>query len=168
VFIFAFKRESLLARYGISGTNHGGATTDLDQIRYRDDVLRCDGGMVELTPAFRLSDCADIFRECHDRILKADAGEDTIKTSYPSSVIDCYRLREAREASDRRSKIEDGRVRPPIALHDPGKVNNGGRGAGAVFSKNNVQEDLKRGPRGGIVPKMRSDHSPKDAPRPGC
>ncbi len=157
------KTISLLVRYGFSGTNYEGATTDLEQIRDSDSVLRCDGGVVELTPVFRLSDCVDMFRECHDRILNVDVGEDTIKTSYLSNVIDCYRLREAREASDRRSKIEDERVRLPNACHDSGKAKQGGRGVGAVFSKNNVQKDLKRGPRGGIVPKIRPDLAAKNS-----
>ena len=88
-------------------------TTDLEQLRNRDDVLRCDGGVVELTPVFRLSDFVDMFRECHDRILKADIGEDTVKASFLSSTIDCFRLREARQTSVRQSKMGDDTVRPP-------------------------------------------------------
>jgi hypothetical protein len=104
---------SLLARYGLKGSKRGRDTTDLEQLRNRDDVLRCDGGVVELTPVFRLSDCVDMFRECHDRILKADIGEDTVKASFLSSIIDCFRFREARETSVRRSKMGDDTVRPP-------------------------------------------------------
>ena len=68
--------------------------------------------MCELTPIFRLSDCVDMFRECYDRladrVIAADGfegGEDDI--SYLSSVIDCYRLGEARETSDRRSRLHE-------------------------------------------------------------
>jgi hypothetical protein len=130
-------------------------------------VLRCDGGMVELTPVFRLSDCVDMFRECHDRIVKANVGGDTVKKSYLSSVIDCYRLREAREASNRRSMIDDERIRPLIACHDPGDMYDS-RGVGTIFSKNNAQENLKRGPRGGIVPKMRPDLEAKKSLKGNC
>ena len=133
----------------MTDANQRGAITDLEQIRNRDDVLRCDGGMVELTPVFRLNDCVDMFRECHDRIVKANVGGNTVKGSYLSSIIDCYRLREAREASNRRSKIDDERTRSLIARQDPSKLY-ASRGVSTV-------ENLKRGPRGGIVPKIRPD-----------
>ena len=130
-------------------------------------MLRCDGGVVELTPVFRLSDCVDMFRECHERILKVYSDDDTVKTSYLSSIIDCFRLREARETSDRRSKMSNDLSCPPIARtdlvarNDPGKVN-GSRRVGTVFSKSDVRKDLKRGPRGSIIPKMRPDLAAKN------
>ncbi len=130
-------------------------------------MLHCDGGVVDLTPVFRLSDCVDMFRECHDRILKADIGEENIKTSFLSSIIDCFRLREARETSDRRSKMVDNTVRPPIARSDPGKVI-GGRSVGAVSYKSDAQKGYKRGPRGGIVPKIRPDLAAKDYLKGSC
>jgi hypothetical protein len=130
-------------------------------------VLRCDGGVVDLTPVHRLSDCVDMFRECHDRIRKADIGENAVKTYYLSTIIDCFRLREARETSDRRSKMGDDNFRPPIARMGPGKVN-GGRSAGAVISGSDVQKGLKRGPRGGIVPKIRPDLAAKKSLKSDC
>ena len=130
-------------------------------------MLRCDGGVVELTPVFRLSDCVDMFRECHDRILKADIGNVTVTASFLSSIIDCFRLREARETSDRRSKMGDETVRPPIARSDPGKVN-GGRSVGAALYNGDAQKGLNRGPRGGIVPKIRPDLAAKDSIKGDC
>ena len=158
---------SLLVRYGLKGSKRGRDTTDLEQLRNRDDVLRCDGGVVELTSVFRLSDCVDMFRECHNRILKADIGEDTAKASFLSSIIDCFRFREARETSDRRSKMDNDTVRPPLARSDPGKVN-GGRSVGVVSYKSDAQKVFKRGPRGGIVPKIRPDLAAKDSLKGNC
>lgn len=114
--------------------------------------------MCELTPVFRLSDCVDMFRECHvrlgERFLIVDEG-DSDKISYLSSIIDCFRLREARETSDRRSKLCDS-ICCPIARNDTGKVNPGKR-TGHVFSKSGGAQSLKRGPKGSIVPRKRPD-----------
>jgi hypothetical protein len=150
---------SLLVRYGLNGTDGytiGDATTNLEQIKNRNDVLRCDGGLVELTPVFRLSDCVDMFRECYERledccIMNADPGEDNV-SSFLGSIVDCFCLRETRETSDRRSRMGDDSIRPPVARNDPGKVN-GDRKVGKVFTKH--EGELKRGPRGGITPKKR-------------
>ena len=93
-----------------------------------------------------------MFRECYerlsDRFLIANEdcdsnGSDDGKISYLSSIIDCFRLREARESSDRRSKLCDSICRP-IARDDPGKVN-AGRRIGKVFSKNGTSQFSKRG-----------------------
>ncbi|KAL7534583.1 hypothetical protein ACHAXR_006897 [Thalassiosira sp. AJA248-18] len=158
---------SILFRYGCIGTNYDKATTDLEQLRNKDDSLSSHGGMCELTPVFRLSDCVDMFRECHARLLGRilvvdDFGGDGEKISYLSSIIDCYLLREARETSDRRSKMCDSVYRPiAIARNDSGKVN-AGRRIGKVFSKLN---NVKRGPRGSIVPKKRPDLQAKHSLR---
>ena len=158
---------SLLARYGLKESNRVRDTIDLEQLRNRDDVLRCDGGVVELTPVFRLSDCVDMFRECHDQILKADIGEGTVKASFLSSTIDCFRLREARQTSVRRSKMDNDTVRPPLARSDPGKVN-GGRSVGVVSYKSDAQKGLKRGPRGDILTKICPDLAAKDSLKGSC
>ena len=115
--------------------------------------------MCELSNIFRIADCVDMFRECHarllDRILIVDGfGGDRDEVSYLSCIIDCYRLRAARESSDRRSKLTDSICRP-VARNHPGKVT-AGRRIGKVFSKGEGQPP-KRGPRGGLVPKKRPD-----------
>ena len=108
-----------------------------------------------------------MFRECHDRILKAEIGEDTVKASFLRSTIDCFRLREARQTSVRRSKMGDDTVRPPSARSDPGKVN-GGRSVGVVSYKSDAQKGLKRGPRGDIVPKIRPYLAANDSLKGNC
>ncbi len=108
-----------------------------------------------------------MFRECHDRILKADIGEDTVKASFLRSTIDCFRLREARQTSVRRSKMGDDTVRPPIARSDLGKVN-GGRSVGVVSYKSDAQKGLKREPRGDIVPKISPDLAANDSLKGNC
>ena len=117
--------------------------------------------MCDFVPMFRLSDCVDMFRECHARLFDRiqivdDFNGDGEKISYLSSFIDCFRLREARELSVRRSKLCDDICRP-IERDHPGKVTPGRR-IGKVFSapKNDVQK-LKRGPRGSLLPKKRPD-----------
>ena len=98
-----------------------------------------------------------------------DAGniETNEKLSFLSSIIDCFRLRDARETSDRRSKMCDTNIigNTPIARNDPGKVN-GGRRIGKVFSKSDGPENwMKRGPRGSIIPKKRPDLEAKNSSR---
>jgi len=176
---------SLLFRYGCIGAHNDNSTTNLEQLRIREDTLSSDGGMCELTPVFRLSECVGMFRECHvrllERFLKVDEGSTRNKTShsYLSSIIDCIRLREARKTSDRRSKLCDSICRP-IARNHPGKVNSNRR-IGHVFSKNGGATQaqgggIKRGPRGGtsgfergarggIVPKRRPDLQAKHSLR---
>lgn len=119
--------------------------------------------MCELTPVFRLNDCVNMFGECHARLLDRilivnDYNGDADKISYLSSIIDCYRLRQERDSSERRAKLCDNIVRGPTAHNDPGKVN-AGRKIGKVFSKGGGihKNDLKRGPRGNILPKKRPD-----------
>lgn len=167
--------QSLFFRYGCcigKKKTDKAATTDLEQLRSRDDFVSSDGGLCELTPVFRLSDCVDMFRECHgrlmDRVLIVDDydGCNENKISFLSSIIDCYRLREARETSNRRAKLCDSICRP-IAHNDAGKVNPGRR-IGMVFSKNGAVRDnnnMQRGPRGGIVPRTRPDLQAKKALR---
>lgn len=130
-----------------------------------------------------------MFRECHerlfDRMLLAEAfdGDCSDNLSYLSSVIDCFRLKEARESSDRRSRLSDDITRPTPRDH-PGKVN-ASRRVGKVFSKHEHASDTKRqmnfsenesnkrrrsyndvsfnaqqqkrGPRGGLIPLHRPD-----------
>jgi hypothetical protein len=177
---------SLLIRYG--GGNSGGGhhrnnrgnttTTDLEKLKTRDEVLRCDGGTVELTPVFRLTDCVDMFHECYDRLLlsnttstdeahmsarrTATAPATSVPSSYLSRIIDCHRLKEARETSERRSRMSEN-------------SSNSSRGQYSSSSSTvipsphtNLNDDndnrrkvlggqLKRGPRGGIIPKYRPD-----------
>ena len=156
---------SLLYRYGCIGTRKDKATTDLDHLRLKEDSVCSGGGMCELHPVFRLSDCVDMFRECHGRMLERiltveEYGGDIDKISYLSSIIDCYRLRQERETSDRRAKLCENIVRPPVGSNDPGKVN-AGRRVGKVFTKSSgVQSNsCKRGSRGSIVPRRRRDPS---------
>lgn len=137
--------------------------TDLERLRDKKVPVSCDGGMCDLELVFRIGDCVDVFRECHERlitrILMVNTGSDKAeRLSFLSSMIDCFRLREARETSDRRSKMCDTNTigNTPIARNDSGKVN-GGRKIGKVFSKNDGPENWKRGPRGNIVPKHRPD-----------
>ena len=117
---------SLLIRYGGDSSSSGrglhrnpkenSTTTDLEKLKSREEVLRCDGGTVELTPVFRLSDCVDMFHECYNRLLLSDTTDDalmsarktaTVPPSYLSRIIDCRRLREARETSERRSRMSE-------------------------------------------------------------
>jgi hypothetical protein len=101
-----------------------------------------------------------------------------------SSFIDCFSLKEARESSKRRAKLCDSITRP-IPRNHPGKVS-AGRRISHVFTRNNdhtiasnanssgnnnkrksinheqtfkrsKQDNSKRGPRGGIIPKTRPD-----------
>lgn len=166
--------QSLLFRYGCIGTHHHNQSTmtDLERLRDRKLPISCDGGVCDLELVFRISDCVDMFRECHARLFARilmvnDAGssEQKVKLSFLSSMIDCFRLREARETSDRRSKMCDTNiVNTPVARNDPGKVN-GGRRIGKVFSKNDGPENWKRGPRGNILPKKRPDLEAKNSSR---
>lgn len=128
-----------------------------------------------------------MFRECHerlfDRMLLAEGFDDKVcnNLSYLSSMIDCFRLKEARESSDRRSKISDEITRP-IGRDHPGKVS-ASRKIGKVFSKSEYgsgalkrqiptsfldngsnkrrqsynDSQPKRGPRGGLIPLHRPD-----------
>jgi len=161
---------SLLVRYGCIGENDDVTTTDLEQLRSREDSVSSDGGMCELTPVFRLGDCVDMFRECHtrlfDRIRDVD-DLDSSNVSYLSSFIDCFRLREARETSHQRSMMSKSLCRP-TARDDTGKVTPGRR-VGKVFSKSGAVRDRseppKRGPRGGLVPKRRPDLQAKHSLR---
>jgi len=159
---------SLLFRYGCIGSRYDKTTTtDLEWFQKSEDLIHSDGGMCELTPVFRLSDCVDMFRECHARLFdRIDVADDhDEKISYLSCMIDCYRLNEARETSVRRSKLCDDINRPTPRDH-PGKVSSGRR-IGKVFTKGSgaVQSSLKRGPRGGIVPKKRPDLQAKHSLR---
>jgi len=168
---------SLLIRYG--GDSSGGrglhrnpkensTTTDLEKLKSREEVLRCDGGTVELTPVFRLSDCVDMFHECYNRLLLSDTTDDallsarktaTVPPSYLSRIIDCHRLREARETSERRSRMSENSnscsrrkyLSSPVipsTIPPPENVNNDSR---------RKLGGMKRGPRGGIIPKYRPD-----------
>jgi hypothetical protein len=49
----------------------------------------------------------------------------SVTASFLSSIINCFRLRKARETSDQRSKMGDETFHPSIARSDPGKVNGG-------------------------------------------
>ena len=140
--------------------------TDLERLREKKVLVSCDGGTCDLELVFRIGDCVDTFRECHERLFArirtlddASSSETNEQVSFLSSIIDCFRLRDARETSDRRSKmcdINDIGTTRPIARNDPGKVN-GGRRIGKVFSKSDGPENWKRGPRGGIIPRKRPD-----------
>lgn len=165
--------HSLLFRYGCIGpqkNDQRAAITDLEDLRNRHFVVSCDGGTCDLDLVYRLSDCVDMFRECHarlfDRIKMWDDNSGSSssssmankKISFLSSIIDCSRLRDDRETSDRRSKMCDTAAthETPISRNDPGKVN-GNRKIGKIFSKRDGPDDWSRGPRGNILPKKRPD-----------
>ena len=156
------------------GKKRDKATTDLEQLKIREECVSTGGGMCELSPVFRLSDCVDLFQECHgrllDRFLIVDNGG--FDVSYLSCIIDCFRLIKARDTSKQRARLCDN-LRRPIAHNDPGKVNPG-RKIGTVFTKSGAVRDdtssMKRGPRGNLIPKQRPDldakkslHSNRDA-----
>jgi len=157
-------------------------------MRNCEGLIASDGGVCDLAPVFRIPDVVEMFRECHerlfDRMLLADGFDDEYasdKFSFLSSMIDCFRLREARESSDKRSRISDEITRP-IGLDHPGKVNPSRR-IGKVFSKNEYTTEPKRhmnfsdilsnkrsrsynaksfntqnrGPKGGLIPLHRPD-----------
>ena len=160
---------SLLIRYGCVGKKKH-ETTDLMQLKNREEYVSSDGGMCELTPTFRLGDCVNMFRECHGRLLDRisvmedyHGGFDHGRISYLSSIIDCYRLREARETSNRRAKLWDNICRP-TAYNDAGKVDPNRR-VGMVFSKRGAVGDVKRSPRGTLIPKNRPDLQAKQSLR---
>jgi hypothetical protein len=172
---------SLLIRYG--GGNSGGghhrnnrgsnATTDLEKLKTQDEVLRCDGGTVELTPVFRLTDCVDMFHECYDRLLLSNTTSideahmsarkiATVPTSYLSRIIDCHRLKEARETSERRSRMSEN------SNNSRSQYSSSSSSTVIPSPHANLNDDndnrrkvlggqVKRGPRGGIIPKYRPD-----------
>ena len=181
---------SILFRYSCVGSIKDKATTDLESLRNDDGLIASGDGVCDLAPVFRLPDIVEMFRECHerllDRILLVEGFEDvksSANLSYLSSMIDCFRLKEARESSDKRSRLSDDITRP-IGRNHPGKVSNSRR-VGKVFSKNEYPSDpkrkiptsfvdskkrrlslndppinlqqAKRGPRGGLVPRNRPD-----------
>lgn len=180
---------SLLFRYSCIRSFKDGSTTDLESIRNGEGLIASDDGVCDLAPVFRIPDVVEMFRECHerlfDRILLAEGFDDGVgsdKLSYLSSMIDCFRLKEARESSDRRSRIADDITRP-VGRDHPGKVN-ASRRVGKVFTKNEYSNfncpkrsiptsfldhgsnkrrlsyndtPPKRGPRGGLVPLHRPD-----------
>lgn len=165
--------QSLLFRYGCieSPQFNQFTVTDLESLREKKKIVSCDGGTCDLELVFRIGDCVDTFRECHERLFArvqtwGDAGSDNNeRVSFLSSIIDCFRLRDARETSDRRSKMCDTDIgNTPVARNDPGKVN-GGRRIGKVFSKSDGPENWKRGPRGGIIPRKRPDLEAKNSNR---
>lgn len=151
-------------------------------------MIASDDGVCDLSPVFRIPDVVEMFRECHerlfDRMLLAEGFDDEVcnNLSYLSSMIDCFRLKEARESSDRRSRIADDITRP-IGRDHPGKIGHGPRKIGKVFSKNEYgsgapkrpmptsfldsgsnkrrqsysDSQPKRGPRGGLIPAHRPD-----------
>ena len=152
------------------GKKRDKATTDLEQLKIREECVSTGGGMCELSPVFRLSDCVDLFQECHgrlsDRFLIVDDGLHNSTISYLSSIIDCFRLIKARDTSKQRARLCDN-LRRPIAHNDPGKVNPG-RKIGTVFTKSGAVHDdtsSKRGPRGNLVPKQRPDLDAKKSLR---
>ena len=162
---------SLLFRYGRMGKKRDKATTDLEQLKIREECVSTGGGMCELSPVFRLSDCVDLFQECHGRLsdrflLAEDRGFDE-KIAYLSSIIDCFRLIKARDTSKQRARLCDN-LRRPIAHNNPGKVNPG-RKIGTVFTKSGAVRDdassMKRGPRGNLIPKQRPDLDAKKSLR---
>lgn len=177
-------------RYACVGSIKDNYTTDLESIRNSEGLIASDEGVCDLAPVFRIPDIVEMFRECHerlfDRLLLAegfDDGKGSDNLSYLSSLIDCFRLKEARESSDRRSKVSDEITRP-VGRDHPGKVNPSRR-VGKVFSKNEfttmrqttqsqmdntAHESRKRlrpandtsynpprGPRGGLIPLHRPD-----------
>ena len=179
---------SILFRYSCVGSSKDKATTDLETIRNDNGMVSSDEGICDLTPVFRMPDIVEMFRECHerlsDRIILAegfDGGECSDSLSYLSSIIDCFRLKEARESSDRRSRLCEDICRP-IARDHPGKVSHSRR-VGKVFSKHDSGGNYKRpvesygssqnskrrrshtddaqrpnrGPRGGLLPSHRPD-----------
>ncbi len=133
---------SLLHRFGCVYTGSRGEklTTDLVHLSNAGQMLTSDGGTCELTTVFRLPDCVEMFRECHERlfdrfVLVDDMTGGHHQCSYLSSFIDCFSLREAREASKRRAKLCDSITRP-IPRNHPGKVS-AGRRISHVFTRNN-------------------------------
>lgn len=176
---------SLLYRFGYICSRGDKLTTDLIHLKSLGQILTSDGGVCELTPVFRLPDCVDLFRECYerlsDRCLLIDNLSGGYQCSYLSSIIDCFSLRETREASMRQARLCDDITRP-IPRDHPGKVS-AGRRISYVFTRNGNSSSLKhennkrkkttsrnpksykrsksdvtnRGPRGGLVPKSRPD-----------
>jgi hypothetical protein len=130
---------SFLFRFGCVGSRGDKLTTDLIHLGNLGQNLTCDGGMCELTPVFRLPDCVDMFRECHerltDRCLLVDDCSGAHEFSYLSSIIDCHSLREARDASKRRARLCDNIVTRPTPRDHPGKVS-AGRRISHVFTRN--------------------------------
>jgi hypothetical protein len=182
---------SLLFRFGCAGSRYplgssgGKLTTDLVHLGNSCQTLTCDGGMCELSTVFRLPDCVDMFRECHERLtdrclLIDNCSVGAHQCSYLSSIIDCYSLREARETSKRRARLSDNIITRPTPRDHPGKVS-AGRRISHVFTrtgssvaskpdnkkrkntnespgyKRSKPDTTKRGPRGGIIPKNRPD-----------
>lgn len=174
-------------RYSCIGSINDKSTTDLESIRNGEGLIASDDGVCDLAPVFRIPDVVEMFRECHerlvDRMLLAEGFDDEggrDELSYLSSMIDCFRLKEARESSDRRSRIAED-ITKPVGRDHPGKVN-ASRRVGKVFSKSEYSSgpkrsiptsfldqgsnkrrqsyndpSPKRGPRGGIVPLHRPD-----------
>lgn len=174
-------------RYSCIGSINDKSTTDLESIRNGEGLIASDDGVCDLAPVFRIPDVVEMFRECHerlvDRMLLAEGFDDEggrDELSYLSSMIDCFRLKEARESSDRRSRIAEDITRP-IGRDHPGKVN-ASRRVGKVFTKSEYSNgpkrtiptsfldqgsnkrrqsyndsSPKRGPRGGLVPLHRPD-----------
>ncbi len=181
---------SLLFRFGCVGSRCDRLTTDLVHLSNSGQMLSCDEGICDLTPIFRLPDCVEMFRECHerftDRCLLIDDCSGALQCSYLSSIIDCHSLREAREASKRRATLCDNIITRPTPLNHPGKVS-AGRRISHVFTRNgssvaskpasnkrkNTNESAghkrsksdtsKRGPRGGLIPKNRPDVSARNS-----
>ena len=182
--------DSILFRYSCVGSVNDAATTDLESVRNGEGLIASGDGVCDLAPVFRIPDIVEMFRECHerlfDRILLVEGFDDdksSANLSYLSSMIDCFRLKEARESSDKRSRLSDDITRP-IGRDHPGKVSNSRR-IGKVFSKNEHpsnpkrpiptsfldsnkkrrsfndppfnSQQAKRGPRGGLIPLHRPD-----------
>ena len=176
---------SLLLRYGKLGSRRSfplELTTDLVSLSNRDEAITCDEGICELTPVFRLPDCVEMFRECHERLSDRCLHDGAQQCSYLSSIIDCQTLRQARESSKRRARLCDNIITRPIPQNHPGKVS-AGRRISHVFTRNgstaseaslsnkrknknesqgykrSKSDRTQRGPRGGLIPKNRPDIS---------
>jgi len=149
---------SLLFRYGRVDVCDK-MTTDLESIKIRQDLISSDGGICDLSNAFRIADCVGMFNECYKRLLervdhageldKTNGGGNFGSVSYLSSIVDCFRLKQARDASERRSSFCDG-IRRPTARDDPGKVNHVRR-IGQIFTKHGLNQTPQNSKRTSIT-----------------
>ena len=148
--------------------NDKATSTDLASFQKREELIISDGGTCDLTPVFRLSNCVDMFQECHtrlfDRILIATdgGGPGGEGISYLSSILDCFRLRDERETSLRKAKLHKS-ICQRIPRDHPGKVSPGRR-IGTVFTKSGgggQRDTYRRGPLGTVGPRKRPDFHAK-------
>ncbi len=139
-------------------------------------VIICDGGEADLNSGVKLDRCARLFGECFKRTMyQLQQQKNDVDASMIAPLIDGTKLKAARrkciEMATQWKKMkgpQGGGLLVTTRLGDGTcNVPPGSKRLGISFSKSGpnlhlesssaLGEDMKRGPRGGLIPKSRPD-----------